>query len=161
MNMKGIKLPPSHQRSSTNVLQKNAHVSKQLDPHLLCLPTRRLKGAYAAASLVSGKGFIMRETGFSFPLPPSGKFVHWWLPTSASSQTESLRISIVLCHRNSLLSLFVLLIPEELPRKVFHSPLQRDSNPETGGGKEALGRRNTMEMKWHMGSRVLHKAAFL
>lgn len=80
---------------------------------------------------------------------------------SILTNRESLRISIVLCHRNSLSSLFVLLIPEELPRKVFHNPLQRDSNPETGGGKEALGRRNTMEMKWHKGSRVLHKAAFL
>lgn len=79
---------------------------------------------------------------------------------SILTNRESLKINIVLCHRNSLSSLFVLLIPEKLPRKVFHTPLQRNSNPETGGGKEALGRRTT-EMRWHTGSRVLHKAAFL
>lgn len=45
--------------------------------------------AYAVASLMAGRDIVKRELGFNLFLPPSGQFVHWWLPTSASRGAET------------------------------------------------------------------------
>lgn len=79
------------------------------------------------------------ELGFSLPLPLSGTLLHWWLPTSASSGTDSLRLKRILCHRNSLSGLFVPLIPGELLRKLFHTPTAEIQTLKQVGAKEALG----------------------